>query len=383
MGRLREDPLAVLWDKISNRTQSDMPLDPDAEAAGLSSWAREELLSGSLRDLEEKFTTPQILSLAFKASQHCQHKLHCAYMDFYIRAVELLKKLNLQNWDGIGPSSARDQVIEALLATNSTPQAAYWHDQADRMPTLLNSTMHRVATECLGLSSESGPVDTSVLMPERPALLKESLQCLPLMWDISQVWGPPTMGLFPMEWQPPAEDVEKAYSQTHPLCGRVAASALAQFSKSQYPLGLDLLRLTSRTQVTDKYCLNPVKAQCKNFQQCFAKMLEHHVASLSGGCAVHAPRPAVDSEDEARRQEVLDSELAEGDVACCCRAIDGANGECDLERRRGVGVFGLRLSRLAEGQCCRLVRAGEGCARGDPRYSSAPVSSCSLDGAWM
>merc|ERR1719440_1912204 len=68
--------------------------------------------------------------------------------------------------------------------------------------------------------------------------LKESLRCLPLMWESVEIAGLPLSGIVPnQKTRATATRVSDPFKLQHPLCGRMAFAGLTRpFSRTKYPM---------------------------------------------------------------------------------------------------------------------------------------------------
>merc|ERR1711879_808387 len=151
-----------------------------------------------------------------------------------------------------------------------------------KVPALKQTTVDRMIKQCFKVNAPS----TSLVMSQaQPAILKESLRCMPLMWDYVAVPSLPRTALWPRQY--PAPDNTK-YEGKHPLCGRIAMAGLVrQFSRTTYPFDMKLLKGVVLPGVSEHQCLTITEAQCYNFRNCWVHFLEHAMGSIHEHCARH------------------------------------------------------------------------------------------------
>lgn len=209
--------------------------------------------------------------------QACQSNSACnRWENDFQHALEIAKQVELDSWEGLDADGVAKLLRSRILSTITVPVSS-------DPPALQSQNVERIV-QCFKLPS----TNTAALQ------LKESLRCLPLMWDSVQIPSPQVGAALVPRLQ--TEEVEQEFKYTHPLCGRLALAGLVRpFTRTRYP-PVPSLRL-ARFYMGDNSCLIATTAQCWNFAQCWKSFLQNHVGKISDVCMkVHWS-----SEDVARR----------------------------------------------------------------------------------
>jgi hypothetical protein len=242
------------------------------------------------------------------------------------------------DWSNITTSTEiKDLIFKSLEVTFTVPDKSEY-------TRIHNDTLDSIAKECFRL-----PGNLSEPVPEETLVIRESTACFPLTWDAVEIPGQPKQALWQTDWDPP---VETEYKTTPPICGRMALAGLTrQFTRTTYPWNLELLKYSSWPDVEDDYCLNPSKAQCKNFKQCWQRWMNNHVRTVHPLCETDSLFDLADEEEQER---------ARNSYTCCCRPtkkIAGTdyNGDCDSVKHQHKGILGDRYFNSTTNTCCKWV----------------------------
>lgn len=239
----------------------------------------------------------------------------CTRMRVFDRLMESFRNLDINEWDGLSLKRVRASLRRALLRTITSPEQG-------RLPKLSESTLKGITDDCFKIPQRHRRLAGSV---PQFHLIKEALGCFPLMWDAAEVPGTPKRALWQTDWTPPTK---QAFPHSHPLCGRLALAGLSrQFQASTYPkLGPELLKYSSWKDVSDKYCMNPKKAQCQNFKDCWDRTMINHVRRVDRHCIV-----------DLRTLYDLRTKPVKKSWRCCCRKVS-------VVLNSPIGQFGVRMS---------------------------------------
>lgn len=283
--KIEADPYWHLWNKIFDHVAWGAK-DPDndfghgVEAATVSAEARRHLNGTGL--LSWDLTEPRVIGDTMAAWRSSNRWFGCDKIRIFHRTMEILKHVELQDWDlmdsvlRVGSVGAvREELRKAFLDTMTVPPES-------PIPALTNATVEAISGECFGLDAALHDEPIS----DETALLKESMQCLPLIWDKVEVPGAPRTMLWPTDWDPPIEH----RLQVPPLCARVALAGLVRnFTRAEYPSGARLIQLTSKEKHSDRFCFDPHYAQCKNFKNCWHQTMFRHMGKINPTCQAKDP----------------------------------------------------------------------------------------------
>jgi len=285
----------------------------------------------------------------------------CQRNHIWERMVEFIQAVENSDIDWSNVTTSKDikyLIFKSLAVTFTIPDKSHY-------TRIHNDTLDSIAEKCFGL-----PGDLSEPVPEETLMIREATACFPLTWDAVDIPGEPKQALWQTDWAPP---VETEYKATPPICGRMALAGLTQqFTRTPYPWNTDLLRYSSWTEVSDRYCMNPKKAQCKNFKQCWQKWMNNHVRTVHPLCETDSLFDLADKEEQER---------AKNSFTCCCRPakkIVGTdyNGDCDSVKHQDKGILGDRYFSSTTTSCCKWVDDMFGC-KFHWSYTAAHKDQCS------
>lgn len=264
MPLVREDRYKQLWHKVAEAAENN----PNASAAAHQALREDKHVEWLLTELRTEGRNGwNEGSLGYMVLQwmECRKNGACTrWFDEFERAAEIMKQVELDSWEGLDQDGIRELLRKRILSPLAAPAAS-------NPPALQESTVDSIIGQCFHQTAQ----------PNHHSLyLKESLRCLPLMWDFVQIPALPQTALWMRKWP---EKVHQEFRHVHPLCGRLALAPLARsFSRSKYPLNWKLLRFN---RFTSNKCLTETGAHCINFKDCWAKFLTKHVGIAHDFCA--------------------------------------------------------------------------------------------------
>jgi hypothetical protein len=306
-----EDPLKKLWDAVAGAVVDSSNRHRNSSIEALYN----ELVSKFPLAPEESKRLSVDLRKMIEQYKKCPHPACVGYFKEYDRAYEIIKQVEWDSWQGLRAAEVFKLLDSRLKSTLATP--------VDSDPPALSKTTrplwvapsppeanvarcarrgHSIMTECF----EVGDVDAAV--SDAAAFLKEALACHPLMSDYQQVPHPPKRALWPRftpdlgrpevreAWYKGEGDnrgahVREEFKNVHPLCARMALSALLpSFSRSEYPfkkfwhMGRDVV-LPGLWKTEDNACLTLDTSHCISFTECWKGFLLRHVPSIALVCS--------------------------------------------------------------------------------------------------
>lgn len=357
--KFEADSYWKFWEHVRDTGVFQKPADDFArgvEAKELEVTLRGKLGSDKFQDLR---LTPELIGKVLKSFRACKAARKCEYLQTFYRVTEFLKRVDAQDWveklDEEQPITEETAVIGKNVSVNVKDiqksgvitelgiktYTVQWYDDSRsilpygaatvvtqkvevlrkllkealrdtisapediEVPRLQHHTIESIMScfnpESVARTEDVGKLGSQeALKSHKVNYLKESLACLPLMWDLVEVPPEPRHMLWPTTDNPP---LEKHLKQTHPLCGRIGLAGLAiQFSRANYP-PLHLLAFYSGAgwAPNSLYCMNPTYAQCKNFKVCWEIMMTEYLADLQPLCKVGEdaePAPEVEDQNE-------------------------------------------------------------------------------------
>jgi len=265
MPKLREDPYKQLWTQVAaaaekgheaNKTLPDM-------IKGLTDHKHIQYLMSVLPEEHVDFST---MIPEWNAARWPGFSVF-RYLSDYQRAIEIMKQVEHDSWEGHDAAGIRRLLHWRILSTIATPFGSV-------TPALKESTVSAIMDECFKV-----PEDASYEAVSK-SLLKESLRCGPIMWDKLEVSGSPLTALWIMQHNNHPETERKIQ---HPVCARAAISAMArQFARIKYPLNWKISRILP---VSNETCLTMTAASCINFKDCFNSFMDNHMGKVAELCS--------------------------------------------------------------------------------------------------
>jgi len=260
--KFENDVYAKLWQLVSevaereNTTEGVLTLAADASVKDLTAATNNPNISFSNMLDQWKFCK--------KSGRYgaCDR-----WLSSWLRALEIVKQVENDSWEGLDAAGIRELLRMRILGTIAVPPVYDWDPV--HIPALQESTIEAM-TQCFNVPPSGGS----------HTVLKESLRCMPMMWDYVQIPGLPMTALWPRHRDEPSE---KEFPTAHPLCARMALAGLVrQYTRTKYPeVGWKLLRLGT---MSDNTCLTVTGAQCVNFGDCFQNFMEKQVGKIHEFC---------------------------------------------------------------------------------------------------